>query len=144
MPKAVTPSFRSNRKSQPSREIQLNWFLVVMKKYVVFSGRAHRREYWIFALVACLIAIALFVVDIVTGTYDREAGLGLATGIFLLVTLLPSIAVGVRRLHDTGKSGWWWLISVIPLAGPLILLVICAQPGEIGDNRYGPDPKPAT
>lgn len=122
----------------------MNWFLVVMKKYVVFSGRAHRREYWTFALVACSIAIALFVVDIVTGTYDREAGLGLATGIFLFATLLPSIAVGVRRLHDTGKSGWWWLISLIPLVGAFILLILCAQPGELGDNQYGPDPKAAT
>ena len=118
----------------------MNWFFVVLKKYMVFSGRAHRREFWFFALVCSVVALALFAIDVATDTYDREAGLGLLTGIFLLATLLPSIAVGVRRLHDTGKSGWWWLISLIPFVGSIILLIMCAQPGEAGSNQYGPDP----
>lgn len=120
--------------------MKVNWFVEVLKKYAVFSGRAHRREYWYFALVASIIAVVLFVIDIVTETYDREVGLGLLSGIFLLIMFVPSIAAGVRRLHDTGKSGWWWFISLVPLLGPLVLLVMCAQPGQPGANDYGADP----
>jgi len=118
--------------------------MVVLKKYAVFSGRAQRREFWYFGLVASIIAIALLGLDMATDTYDREAGLGLLSGIFFVATLLPSIAVGVRRLHDMGKSGWWWLISLVPLVGVIILLIMCAQRGNYGDNEYGPDPMTAT
>lgn len=119
----------------------MNWFFVVLKKYAVFSGRAQRREFWYFGLVATVVALSLFAIDVATDTYDREAGVGLLSGIFLVATLLPSIAVGVRRLHDIGKSGWWWLVSLIPFVGTIILLIMCAQPGESGSNQYGPDPK---
>lgn len=122
----------------------MNWFFVELKKYVVFSGRAQPREFWYYGLVASIVAIALFAIDIATDTYDREAGLGLLSGLFLVATLLPSIAVGVRRLHDMGKSGWWWLISLIPLIGTIVLLIMCAQSGESGSNQYGPDPKAGT
>ena len=122
----------------------MKWFFVVLKKYAVFAGRAQRREFWCFGLVACIVALALLAIDIATDTYDREVRLGLLSGIFVLAILLPSIAVGVRRLHDMGKSGWWWLISLIPFIGSIVLLIMCAQSGESGSNQYGPDPRRRT
>lgn len=122
----------------------MNWFLVAMQKYAVLSGRAHRREYWLFVLVSCLIGVTFLIIDIATGTYSRDSGLGLLSGIFVLATLLPSIGAGVRRLHDTGQSGWWYAIVLIPFIGGIVLLIMCAMPGQSGENRFGPDPMATT
>ena len=82
----------------------MNWYLEVLKKYADFSGRAQRKEYWYFVLFNVLIAIVLAIIDISLGIANRE-GLGPLRGIYSLAVLIPSIAVGVRRLHDTGRSG---------------------------------------
>lgn len=119
----------------------MNWFLAALKKYAVFSGRAQRAEYWYFFLFYLLIHIALVVIDRVTGLFNAEAGVGLFGGVFALAMLLPSLAVSVRRLHDTDRSGWWLLIAFIPLIGGIILLIFAAQDGTLGDNRYGSNPK---
>lgn len=108
-------------------------FITVMKKYVEFSGRARRKEYWMFILVYLLIYIGLTAIDVTLGT----AVLGL---IFALVCMLPSISVAVRRLHDTGRSGWWLLLSLIPLVSIVLLVFLCLD-SEEGDNDYGPNPK---
>ena len=115
----------------------------MLKKYMVFSGRAQRQEYWYFVLVASIVAMVVFAIDVAAGTYSRDADIGLFSGAFLASIFLPSVAVGVRRLHDMGKPGWWWLISLIPLIGAIALLIMCAQPGESGHNQYGPDPQAA-
>ncbi len=120
----------------------MEWFVKVVKSFS-FSGRARRKEYWMFVLIAVLIAIFLALADGITGTYSSELGFGLLGGLFLLGILIQSIAVGVRRLHDTGRSGWWLLLNLIPLVGPIIVLVLMALDGQSGDNAYGPNPKQA-
>ena len=120
----------------------MEWFIKVVKSFS-FSGRARRKEYWMFVLIAVVIAIFLALADGITGTYSSELGFGLLGGLFLLAILIQSIAVGVRRLHDTGRSGWWLLLNLIPLVGPIIVLVLMALDGQSGDNAYGPNPKQA-
>ena len=122
----------------------MNWYLEVLKKYTVFDGRAELKEYWWFSLFSFIIIIVLSVIDIVTGTFNINVGLGLLGGIYTLAVLIPSIAVSVRRLHDTDRSGWWFLINGIPLIGVIVFLVFTGQDGTPGDNQYGSSPKGAT
>lgn len=119
----------------------MNWFLMALKKYAVFSGRAQRAEYWYFVLFYILILIGLSVIDMITGTYSEAAGVGLLSGLFGLGLFLPSLAVAVRRLHDTGRTGWWMLVVFVPLVGFIVLLVFTVLDGTSGDNAYGPNPK---
>ena len=121
----------------------MNWYLEVLKKYAVFSGRARRKEYWFFVLFNIIIGLVLGFIDGVIGSASAEAGVGLLYGIYTLAILIPSIAVGVRRLHDTDRSGWWLLIGLIPLIGAIVLLVFMVQGGKPGANQYGADPKAA-
>jgi uncharacterized membrane protein YhaH (DUF805 family) len=114
----------------------------VLSQYAGFAGRARRSEYWWFALLVTLISIATSVLD---SALDTGFGDGSSTGFFgvtaNLVLLLPSLAVAVRRLHDTDRSGWWLLIALIPLIGLIVLLVLFVQDGTAGTNRFGPSPK---
>ena len=103
---------------------------VIMQKYANFSGRAIRSEYWWFVLAYIIAYLVLAIVDYVLGAQ-------LLTSILSLALLIPSIAVGVRRLHDLDKSGWWLLLGLIPIVG-LILIYWFAQPGTPGSNRFGP------
>jgi len=120
----------------------MKWFLEVLtKKYATFEGRARRKEYWYYVLFYFLAIVALAIVDGVTGTLDEEAGIGLLSGLFVLATFIPTIAVLVRRLHDTDRSGWWVLINVIPVIGSLVLLVFAVLDSQPGTNRFGPNPK---
>ncbi|MEU1405540.1 DUF805 domain-containing protein [Streptomyces sp. NPDC005728] len=112
----------------------MHWYVDALKKYAVFTGRARRTEYWTFSLVNLLIALALLVID-------RPLGFDYPRSLFALAILLPSLAVSVRRLHDTGRSGWWLLIGLIPVIGPITVLVFTAIEGEPGDNTYGASPK---
>jgi len=121
----------------------MNWYLTVLKKYAVFSGRARRKEIWMFILFNILISIALSFVDVATGMYNVESGMGTLSTIYALAVLIPSIAVGVRRLHDTSRSGWWILIGLIPLIGLIVLIVFYCLDSTPGDNQYGPNPKGA-
>jgi uncharacterized membrane protein YhaH (DUF805 family) len=120
----------------------MNWYLGVLKKYAEFNGRARRKEYWMFFLFNLLIGIVLAIVDTMTGTVNQY-GLGLLSGLYGLAVLVPNIAVTVRRLHDTDRSGWWILIGLIPLIGAIVLLVFMLLDGTPGDNKYGPSPKAA-
>ncbi len=120
----------------------MNWYLDAVKnKYAVFDGRAQRQEFWYFMLFYLLIYIALSVVDQVTGTFNMQTGTGLFSGIYTLAMLVPSLAVGARRLHDTGRSGWWQLLSLIPVLGVLVLIFFFVQDSQPGDNQYGLNPK---
>ena len=109
------------------------------RKYVTFSGRATRPEYWYFALFIFLASIGLNIIDtMIFGTdYDDPS---VFSGIFSLATLLPSISVSVRRLHDIGRSGWWWWLWLVPILGWIILIYWACQPGT-GPNKFGPVPK---
>ena len=127
----------------------MNWYLKVMKEnYFNFKGRARRKEYWMFVLVYTGIAIVVgFLAGFLAGALDQGQGQDLPQGVNLVIGLvglahlLPGIAVGVRRLHDIDKSGWWLLIGVIPLVGWIVSIYWACQEGETGPNRFGPDPK---
>jgi len=119
----------------------MNWYLEVLKNYAVFNGRARRKEYWMFVLFNVIFAIAAMLVDNLLGLASDAIGYGPIYGLYALATLIPGLAVGVRRLHDIGKSGWMLLIVLIPLVGAIWLLVLLATVGQSGANEYGPDPK---
>lgn len=109
-------------------------FLSVVKQYVNFEGRARRQEYWMYILFYFIFYVGALIIDSVIG-------LGLIALIYSLALLLPSISVAARRLHDTGRSGWWQLIALIPLIGAIVLIVFMVQDSTPGDNKYGPNPK---
>jgi uncharacterized membrane protein YhaH (DUF805 family) len=119
----------------------MNWYIGVLKKYAVFYGRARRAEYWNFVLFNIIVSIILSVVDHGLGTYDLDTHAGLLGGIYSLLIIFPSLGVTVRRLHDTDRSGWWILISLIPLIGAIVLLVFLAQDSQPEQNRFGVNPK---
>ena len=121
----------------------MDWYIQVLKKYAVFSGRARRKEYWFFVLFNILISVGLSFVDGMLGTVNVETGTGILGGIYSLAVLIPSIAVLVRRLHDTDRSGWWALIGLIPIIGWIVLLIFVVQDSHAGQNQYGPNPKEA-
>ncbi|UEG48808.1 DUF805 domain-containing protein [Ferruginibacter lapsinanis] len=120
------------------------WKKVVLKNYANFSGRARRAEYWYFALCNFLIIIPFYIMGI-AGAASESTGLsilGLSVyGLVALATLVPGLAVTVRRLHDLNKSGWYYFIGLIPLVGPIILLVWLFTDGDRFSNNYGDDPK---
>ena len=111
----------------------MTWYIQVLKKYAVFSGRARRKEYWMFFLFNILIAVALGIVEGILGIAPESDESVLVT-IYQLGILIPAIAVGVRRMHDTDHSGWWLLL-------PIVNLVFAVTEGTRGANRFGPDPK---
>ena len=116
----------------------MNWYLEVLKKYAVFNGRARRTEYWMFVLFNIIIS---FVLGFVEGLVGGPGVIGLLYG---LAVLIPGIAVAVRRLHDTDRSGWWLLIAFVPIIGAIVLLVFMVQDSKSGQNQYGTNPKEAT
>jgi uncharacterized membrane protein YhaH (DUF805 family) len=119
----------------------MSWYIKVLKKYAVFSGRARRKEYWMFVLFNILFAILAMILDNILGTTVEDLGYGYIYILYGLAVILPTLAVGIRRLHDLGKSGWWLFISLIPLVGSIWLIVLMATAGQTGENQYGPDPK---
>ncbi|WP_020389960.1 DUF805 domain-containing protein [Kribbella catacumbae] len=121
----------------------MQWFTEVIKKYAVFSGRARRKEFWMFALFSTIISIVLGIIDRAIGTTYGAGDSGVLQSIYGLAVLLPTIGVAIRRMHDTGRTGWWVLISLVPCVGWIIFIVFAAQEGAAGDNQYGPDPKAA-
>jgi uncharacterized membrane protein YhaH (DUF805 family) len=112
----------------------VEWYIKVLENYAEFEGRARRMEYWMFVLINLFILIGIRMLDMLLGL---DGVIGFFYG---LAILIPSIAVSVRRLHDTGRSGWWILIGIIPVLGTLVLLVFYCLDGDPGDNEYGPDP----
>ena len=111
-------------------------YTAVLRNYANFSGRARRREYWMFFLANILVGIVLGILTVVLG----RLGTGL-TYLYQLAIIIPSIAVGVRRLHDTGRPGWWMLVGLVPLIGFLVLIYFFVQDSQPGTNEYGPNPK---
>lgn len=111
-----------------------------MRKYAIFAGRSRRKEFWFFMLFYLVFIILAMLMDMVLGTFSMELEIGVLSGIFGVAMIIPSIAVTVRRLHDTDRRGWWLLILLIPL-GVVWLIVLWVLDGHAGDNRFGPDPK---
>jgi uncharacterized membrane protein YhaH (DUF805 family) len=117
----------------------MNWYINAWKKYAIFSGRAGRQEYWYFVLFNILAYILL---SIIAGAIGK-IGASLLS-LYAVAVFLPGLAASVRRLHDTSRSGWWLLISAIPLVGPIVLLVFLVQESYAIDNQYGAIPRVAT
>ena len=122
----------------------MEWYTMVWQKYAQFEGRSRRKEYWMFALINALVYVAVYgaaLVALVSG--QKSAGIALIAICigYALAGLIPGLAVSVRRLHDTNKSGWWLLISLVPMVGGIVLLVLMAIEGDPGPNLYGPSPK---
>lgn len=123
----------------------MHWYIDVLKKYTVFSGRARRKEFWMFFLFSAIISIFLAVIDEFMGWQFEMDGesLGFLSTLYYVAVIVPYLALIFRRLHDTERSGWWILIAFIPIVGVLVLLVFMILRGTAGENRFGPDPKDA-
>jgi len=118
----------------------MEWYLKVINSYSDFSGRSRRKEYWMFFLINSIFSIIGFYLDNILGT-AWAIGYGPIYVGYGLAVLIPSLAVAIRRLHDVGKSGWYYLLVLLPIIGPIWLIVLFASEGEQGDNRFGSNPK---
>ena len=118
----------------------MSWYITVLKKYAVFSGRARRKENWMFFLFNLIFAFVLGFIEGISGIFP-DSNSSVLANIYGLAVLIPGIAVAVRRLHDTNRSGWWLLIALVPLAGAIVLLVFMVQDSQPGENQYGTNPK---
>ncbi|MDH5361600.1 MAG: DUF805 domain-containing protein [Gammaproteobacteria bacterium] len=118
----------------------MKYFIDVVKKYAVFSGRARRAEYWFFTLFYLIFSIVLTLIDSATGLMSMQSGMGVLSTLFGLALIIPSIAVTIRRLHDSGKSGWWLLFMLIPLLGWIVGLIFMVLGSSEGENKYGANP----
>ncbi len=129
-------------------------YVEMFKKYAQFSGRSRRSEYWLAVLANCIIIMIAYTVlfiplicDIVSNgepsgvSFVVVAVVGIILLIYSFAVIVPVLAMGVRRLHDTGKSGWYMLMSLIPYVGPIILIIFMATDSQSGTNQYGPNPK---
>ncbi|XZG68833.1 DUF805 domain-containing protein [Chitinibacteraceae bacterium HSL-7] len=114
----------------------MEWYLKALKQYADFNGRARRKEYWMFTLFYILAMIPLAALMAVSSTLGS-----VALVVYILAMVTPSLAVGVRRLHDTNRSGWWFLISFVPAVGGLIFFIFTLMEGDKGENQFGADPK---
>lgn len=119
----------------------MNWYLKVLRQYADFSGRARRKEYWMFVLFNVIFAITAMILDNILGLAVEGFGYGPLYGLYAIAVLIPGLAVAVRRLHDIGKSGWMILVALIPLIGGIWLLVLLMTDSNPGENQYGPNPK---
>lgn len=113
----------------------MEWYKKALQNYAVFTGRAHRTEYWMFILVHILILVAISFVE-------RSLGIGsFVSGLYGIALFIPIVSAAVRRLHDTGRTGWWYLLMLIPVIGTIIVIVMLIFDSEPGMNDYGPNPK---
>ena len=116
----------------------MEWYFKVLKQYADFQGRARRKEYWMFTLVSAGISVILIIVDYLLTT--KILGINLLNLLYGLGVFIPTLAVGIRRLHDIGKSGWMMLVGLIPIAGFIWLIVLFATDSQKGTNDWGQCP----
>ena len=120
----------------------MKWFIGPIRKYSDFSSRSARKEFWLYAIFYAFLLVGAMIFDSIFGTAHPALGWGFMTGGVILVLAVPTVALTVRRLHDTNRSGWWLLISLIPVVGPVVLLVFYSLSGTHGENRFGSEPVP--
>ncbi|MCL4158565.1 UNVERIFIED_CONTAM: hypothetical protein GTU68_032230 [Idotea baltica] len=114
----------------------MDWYLKVLKQYADFRGRARRKEYWMFTLIhLCIFFVLAFLTVFLTNDFNG------IIGIYFIATFIPFLAVTARRLHDIGKSGWWYLINFVPYIGGFVILIFTCMDGNIGVNQWGENPK---
>jgi uncharacterized membrane protein YhaH (DUF805 family) len=119
----------------------MNYYTDVLKKYAVFTGRARRKEYWMFVLCNLIVYVVLAILASILSAATNSSVFTVILYLYVLAILLPTIALGVRRLHDTGRSGWWMLIALVPFLGAITLFIFSVLDSQPGDNLYGPNPK---
>lgn len=119
----------------------MNWYLTVLRNYANFDGRARRREYWIFAVLNSVFLIIAMVLDNMLGLTSMTSGFSPLYAFYFLATLVPSLAVTVRRLHDTRRSGWYFFVSLIPFIGGIWLFILMILDSDPYENGYGQSPK---
>lgn len=123
----------------------MKWYIKVLKNYANFQGRARRKEYWMFTLVNIFIGVIFAALMVSSGQKPGlESPIYTLLLIYQIAIIVPTVAVGVRRLHDTGYSGWWYLLILVPFLGPPALIIFFCLEGVSGENDYGPDPKNKT
>ena len=126
---------------QPIKKNFMKWYLLAFEKYALFNGRSRRSEFWYFQLFHILATIVLLGIGgLITQMTGSPAGF-LLIGLYILATIIPAFALVVRRLHDTGRSGWSFLIGLIPLIGSVVLIVFYCQDSKPGVNKWGANPK---
>jgi uncharacterized membrane protein YhaH (DUF805 family) len=121
----------------------MRYAFVPFQKYATFSGRARRAEYLQYGLLTGILGVALLLIELSLGWNSGETGYGPMTGLFALATLLPNLAVSVRRLHDCGYSGWFLLVAFIPIINLWPLIVLTFVDSQFGPNNHGESPKAA-
>lgn len=128
----------------------MSWYLLALKRYADFSGRSRRKEYWYFSLFNCIVVLVLIMIAAALGGFNSNESGGtnpaampvfLLYVVYALAVFVPGLAVSVRRLHDTGRSGWWFLISFVPFIGGIWLIVLMCIDSQPGPNQWGPNPK---
>ena len=119
----------------------MNWYLKCWKQYADFSGRARRKEYWIFSLINNIIIFFLYILQIVMIESTLWLIFPIILFLYAMAVFLPGLAVNIRRLYDIGKSGWWYLIYLIPIIGAIWLTVLMCLDSEPGENQWGENPK---
>jgi uncharacterized membrane protein YhaH (DUF805 family) len=130
----------------------MKWFIKVLKQYADFNGRARRKEFWMFTLFFMIFGYCTVYIDMKLGTtfnilgssghyYGQKIGGGAISFIYCMALIVPYVAVGIRRLHDIGKSGFYYFIGLVPIIGWIILLVWFCRDTQVGDNEYGLNPK---
>ena len=112
----------------------------ITKDYATFHGRARRKEFWLYILFYVVASMILGFIDGFTGLFIGRTDVGVLSTVFSLALMLPTWAVSARRMHDTNRSGWWVLISLIPILGGIVFMIMAALEGTKGNNRFGPDP----
>ena len=115
----------------------MQWYLQVLRNYAQFNGRSRRSEYWYFTLFNLIVVAVLALVDVLT---VKIVGFGLFRLVYTVAVFVPSIAVAIRRMHDTDRSGWWILLAFVPVIG-LLAIFFLAQDSSPGTNKYGRNPK---
>jgi uncharacterized membrane protein YhaH (DUF805 family)/ribosomal protein L40E len=129
------------RATQSNNESAIGWYLTTLKKYAVFTGRARRKEFWYFFLFNNLILIALAILGSLFRSANGLSLFSVLAAVYAVATMVPALAVSVRRLHDVNLSGWLVALVAVPLVGGIILLILCAQDSKGHQNQHGPDPK---
>lgn len=117
------------------------WYLKCLKQYADFEGRARRKEYWMFALVNFLISLALGYMEKAFHMTLFGSDFGIISTLYSLFVFVPGLAVAIRRLHDINKSGWWYLLMLLPIIGWIWLIVLFCKDSTPGSNQWGPNPK---
>ncbi|MDB4607808.1 DUF805 domain-containing protein [bacterium] len=117
----------------------MEYYLKALKNYANFSGRARRKEYWLFTLWNIVIYFVLLILGAMGGFLPEGAEVALG-GLYMLAVFIPGLAVFVRRMHDTGRSGWWFLLNFVPF-GAIVVIVFLAQDSNPDANKYGENPK---